>query len=127
MPDYNRLETGPEALQVGSLVVYPGAQEATLAGRTIDCTPTEFAILEVLAEQPGRVFSRRQLIARLREGPDFRAERTIDTHIANLRRKLRGPDGATSPVVTVYGVGYKLAVVRSAAVQHGAARPRPPM
>jgi DNA-binding response OmpR family regulator len=106
------LDDAPEApvpgglLHVGPLLVDPGAHEAWLAGRRMRCTATEFALLVVLAERPGQVFRRRQLLARLRDSADFITERTVDTHVNNLRRKL-GEDGPEL-IETVYGIGYKM-------------------
>jgi DNA-binding response OmpR family regulator len=81
----------------------------TVAGRSIDLTATEFQILLTMARQPGRVFTRAQLLDAVR-GEAFEAyERAIDAHIKNIRRKLE-PDPATPRyVLTVFGVGYKLA------------------
>jgi two-component system OmpR family response regulator len=68
-------------------------------------TVTEFAILRALLEHPGRVWSRAQIIARVR-ADDFRmTERTIDTHVRRIRAKLRA--FALDPIETVHGLGYK--------------------
>ena len=72
-------------------------------------TPSEFDILATLASQPGRIFSRAQLLTAV-HGITFASyERAIDSHIRNLRRKLRGPNNGSEYVVTVHGVGYKFA------------------
>ena len=80
-----------------------------LGKRPIDLTPSEFELLATLARQPGRVFTRAQLLDAIRGVEVESFERTIDAHVKNLRRKLE-PD-ARSPryVLTVHGVGYKLA------------------
>lgn len=80
-----------------------------VAGRAIDLTPTEFHLLEAMARQPGRIFTRAQLLDAL-HGVAFESyERAIDTHIKNLRRKLE-PDFRTPRyILTVYGVGYRFA------------------
>lgn len=96
----------PGLRYVGPLVVDPGSHEAWLAGHRVPCTATEFALLVVLAERPGQVFTRRQLLARLRDAADYITERTVDTHVNNLRRKL-GEDGPEL-IETVYGIGYKM-------------------
>lgn len=106
------LDTGqgkpaPVRLHVGRLILDLAAHEAWLAGRRLHCTVTEFGLLACLAERPGQVFTRRQLLAHLRESADFVTVRTIDTHIGNLRRKL-GETASPSLIETVYGIGYKL-------------------
>ncbi|MDT4938575.1 MAG: hypothetical protein QOG80_2246 [Pseudonocardiales bacterium] len=101
-----------EPLRVGSLVIDRAAHEARLAGRRIDCTPTEFRLLAHLAERPGTVLSRRQLLQHVRGSADYLTERTVDSHIANLRRKLDGGCDLPALLVTVYGVGYKLRAER---------------
>ncbi|MEJ3748918.1 response regulator transcription factor [Actinomycetes bacterium KLBMP 9797] len=80
--------------------------EAVLDGVRLDLTPTEWGLLTALAVTPGRVYSRYELINQVRgyEFPGY--ERTVDSHVKNLRRKL-GP-AATSLVETVLGVGYRL-------------------
>jgi DNA-binding response OmpR family regulator len=75
-------------------------------GRELDLTPTEWGILAALSGAPGRVFSRYELVNRVRGYEYAGYERTIDSHVKNLRHKL-GPDGATV-VETVLGVGYRL-------------------
>ena len=84
--------------------------EAVLDGTRLDLTPTEWGLLTALAAAPGRVYSRYELINRVRgyEFPGY--ERTIDSHVKNLRRKL-GPDAA-GVVETVLGVGYRLGWTR---------------
>ncbi|MCM4081213.1 response regulator transcription factor [Paractinoplanes hotanensis] len=80
--------------------------EARLDGGLLDLTPTEWGVLTALAGTPGRVYSRYELINQVRgyEFPGY--ERTVDSHVKNLRHKL-GPDGAQI-VETVLGVGYRL-------------------
>jgi DNA-binding response OmpR family regulator len=75
----------------------------------IDVTATEFALLATLARQPGRVFTRAQLLDAVR-GVAFESyERAIDTHIKNLRRKLEPNPREPRYILTVYGLGYKFA------------------
>jgi two-component system OmpR family response regulator len=89
----------------GRLVLDLPAHELRVDGSTVDLTVTEFAILRALLEHPGRVWSRTQIIARVR-ADDFRmTERTIDTHVRRIRAKLRAY--ALDPIETVHGLGYK--------------------
>ena len=77
-------------------------------GQPIVLTPTEFGLLEVLASSPDRVFSRMQLMDKIQGGYSFEGyERTIDTHIRNLRKKLEPNPAQPSYIQTVYGIGYK--------------------
>ena len=92
---------------VGNLDVDHFRREVRVGGRAVALTPTEFRLIEALAAHPGRTFSREELVARAL-GPDYDGlERTIDTHVTNLRRKLDAP-GSQRRVVTVHGVGYRL-------------------
>jgi DNA-binding response OmpR family regulator len=93
--------------RVGRLDVDHFKREARIGGVAVGLTPTEFRLLEALARAPGRTFTRDELIARA-FGPDYDGlDRTIDTHITNLRKKLeRG--GSPPAIATVHGVGYRL-------------------
>ena len=82
---------------------------AALDGQPLDLTPTEFQILSVMARQPGRVFTRAQLLDAL-HGVAFESyERAIDTHIKNIRRKIEPDSHSPRYILMVYGVGYKFA------------------
>jgi len=101
-------ERGPAEIKHGELTVNFGKYEASLAGRPLNLTPAEFKLLGVLAKEPGRVFSRGQLIEKA-FGYDFEGfDRTIDVHILNLRRKLKSGIKHSINIKTVYGAGYKL-------------------
>lgn len=77
-------------------------------GQPIVLTPTEFNLLEVLSASPDRVFSRMQLMDKIQGGYSFEGyERTIDTHIRNLRKKLEPNPAQPTYILTVYGIGYK--------------------
>jgi DNA-binding response OmpR family regulator len=78
-------------------------------GRTIALTPTEFEILATLAREPGRVFTRGQLLDAVHGFSLETYERAIDGHVKNLRRKLEPDPAAPRYVRTVHGVGYALA------------------
>jgi two-component system alkaline phosphatase synthesis response regulator PhoP len=91
----------------GQLTIDPSSREVRVSDRTLDLRTQEFDLLLTLAEQPGRVFSREQLL-KLAWGFDFYGQtRTVDVHIAHLRKKLE--NGAVK-IETVTGVGYKLVV-----------------
>ncbi|HTX91058.1 MAG TPA: response regulator transcription factor [Anaerolineales bacterium] len=99
----------PEAkpIRLGPLTIDPNQREASLDSRVLDLRTQEFEVLLVLAGQPGRVFTREQLLQQA-WGYDFYGQtRTVDVHVAHLRKKLTG-----SPVTieTVTGIGYKLVV-----------------
>jgi len=108
----NRPGHGPEPeglLAVGPLTVDPQRRLVALRGDPVDCTPGEFAILSALARRPGLVLSRGQLLEHTRGLDRNSTERTIDVHVMNLRRKLEEDSRRPRLLLTVYGVGYKLA------------------
>jgi DNA-binding response OmpR family regulator len=81
-----------------------------MAGQPVDLTPTEFSILETLMTTPGRAFSRAELLEAA-QGIAFEAyERTVDAHVKNLRRKLEPDPARPCYILTVRGVGYRLAL-----------------
>jgi len=89
----------------GDLTIDPVSREASVASRLLDLRTQEFDLLLTLVEQPGRVFSREQLL-QLAWGFDFYGQtRTVDVHVAHLRKKI---EGSTVKIETVTGVGYKL-------------------
>jgi DNA-binding response OmpR family regulator len=99
-------ERGPAEIKRGELTVNFVKHKAFLAGRPLNLSPTEFKLLGVLAREPGRVFSRAQLIEEAL-GYDFVGfDRTVDVHILNLRRKLEPDPNHPEYIQTVYGVGY---------------------
>jgi two-component system response regulator MtrA len=94
--------------RIGPLVIDAGRHEVSVAGRRIECTRAEFAIIEAMSGQPERVFTRNQLLA-VTSGLDRSATpRAVDVHILNLRRKIEVDASRPAMLVTVYGVGYKL-------------------
>jgi two-component system response regulator BaeR len=90
------------------LVIDTARYQATLMGQALDLTPLEFRLLHTLAQAPGRVLSRSQLIDRLHEDQRAISDRAIDSHIKNLRRKLAPVTLGTELISSIYGVGYKL-------------------
>ena len=104
-------ERGPDEITHGELVLNFLKREASLAGRRLNLTTVEFKLLAVLAKEPGRVFSRGELIEKAL-GYDYEGfDRTIDVHILNLRRKLEVDPAQPKYVKTVYGAGYKFSEV----------------
>ncbi len=104
-----RGETKPgrdELLQIRELLIDPVRREVKLGEKLVDLRTQEFELLYALAEQPGRVFTREQLLQQAWGFDYFGQTRTVDVHIAHLRKKL---DGGTVAIETVTGVGYKLA------------------
>jgi len=93
---------------VGTLEVDHFRRQVRVGGAPVPLTPTEMKLIEALARAPGRTFTRDELLARA-FGPDYEGlDRTIDTHVTNLRRKLeRG--GCRHVIATVHGIGYRLA------------------
>jgi len=99
-------ERGPAEIKRGELTVDFVKHKAFLAGKALKLSPTEFKLLGILAREPGRVFSRAQLIDEAL-GYDFVGfDRTVDVHILNLRRKLEPDPNHPEYIKTVYGVGY---------------------
>jgi DNA-binding response OmpR family regulator len=96
----------------GFLVIDEPRRQATVRGKGVELTPTEWGILVALATVPGRVYSRFELINRVR-GYEFAGyERTIDSHVKNLRRKIEDDPGNPKIVQTVLGGGYRLGLSR---------------
>jgi DNA-binding response OmpR family regulator len=96
----------------GELVIDEPRREVTVRGQAAELTPTEWGILVALATVPGRVYSRYELINRVR-GYEFEGyERTVDSHVKNLRRKVEADPGQPVIVQTVLGGGYRLGLAR---------------
>ena len=103
---------GPASFGEGQLVLDDERHRAMVRGAVVELTPTEWGILVALAGVPGRVYSRFELINRVR-GYEFEGyERTIDSHVKNLRRKVERDPGAPEIVETVLGAGYRLGFTR---------------
>ena len=96
----------------GELVIDEPQRQATVRGTAVALTPTEWGVLVSLATVPGRVYSRFELINRVR-GYEFEGyERTVDSHVKNLRRKVEDDPGNPRIVQTVLGGGYRLGLAR---------------
>ena len=96
----------------GTLLIDEPRREVTVRDVRVELTPTEWGILVALAAVPGRVYSRYELINRVR-GYEFEGyERTIDSHVKNLRRKVEEDPGRPAIVQTVLGGGYRLGLAR---------------
>ena len=98
---------GGGELSYGPIRVSLRERSATAGDANVALTPTEYRILVLLLREPGRIFSREQIIDRV-FGPDFDGfDRTVDTHIYSLRRKLEGPLNGARYIHTIYGMGYR--------------------
>ncbi len=98
-------------IRVGNLSIDLDAHQVAVDDRPVNLTPTEFGLLRALAERPGRALTRQEMIEQ-GLGQDYEGlERTVDSHVKNLRRKLEEAGGAQGLVETVFGVGYRLCVV----------------
>ena len=89
------------------LIVDEGRFQASWRDKLLDLTPAEFRLLKTLSQEPGKVFSREQLLNHLYDDYRVVTDRTIDSHIKNLRRKLEALDAEQSFIRAVYGVGYR--------------------
>jgi DNA-binding response OmpR family regulator len=98
-----------DRIEAGGVSIDISRMKVEAAGRAVELTPTEFQILVTLAGQPGRIFTRSQLLDAV-HGLAFESyERAVDAHVKNLRRKLEDDPSRPRYVLTVYGVGYRFA------------------
>ena len=105
----DRQDEPSDRIEVAGVSIDVARMKVEADGRTIELTPTEFALLVALARQPGRIFTRSQLLDSV-HGVAFESyERAIDAHVKNLRRKLEPDPARPRYVLTVYGVGYRFA------------------
>jgi DNA-binding response OmpR family regulator len=98
-----------EHMSVGALQIDVARRRVTIGGRPVQLTATEFDLLTALARQPGRVFTRAQLLDAIHGEAYAAYERAVDAHVKNIRRKLDVDGRAPSLIETVVGVGYRLA------------------
>lgn len=94
----------------GNIKIFPSEYEAFSNDKKINLTPTEFKILLALAKKPGRVFSRLQLMNIAMGEAYINYERSIDTHVSNLRRKIEEDPANPKYIITIYGIGYRFGV-----------------
>ena len=100
---------GAEVLRAGDVEVDLPKMRARVGGDPVDLTPTEFELLATFVREPGRVFTRGQLLDALHGVTIDSYERAIDAHVKNLRRKIEPEVGRPRYVLTVHGVGYRFA------------------
>jgi DNA-binding response OmpR family regulator len=103
------VKTPSELIRAGEIELDVPRMQVTVAGKPVELTQTEFQLLATMAREPGRVFSRAQLLNAV-HGVAFESyERAIDAHIKNLRRKLEADPHNPRYLQTVFGVGYRVA------------------
>ncbi len=101
-----RVQTSPRPLADGLLLDEP-CLKASLNGKNLDLTAVEFQLLKILHSQPGRIYSRSQLMDSIYQDQRVVSDRTIDSHIKKLRKKMREVNADQDLIYSVYGVGYK--------------------
>ena len=101
-------DAAAEILRAGDLTVDVPRLRVDVSGRPVELTATEFQLLTALARQPGRVFTRAQLLDAIHGVAFDSYERAIDAHVKNIRRKTEPDPRAPRYLLTVYGVGYRL-------------------
>jgi len=102
-------QRGDEVIRVADVEIDTAKMRVTVAGEAVELTPTEFQLLAALAREPGRVFTRAQLLDAVHGVAIESYERAIDAHVKNLRRKIEPTPGSPRYVLTVHGVGYRFA------------------
>jgi len=100
---------GNEVVRAGDVEIDTGKMRVSVAGTSVELTPTEFQLLATLVREPGRVFTRSQLLDAVHGVAIESYERAIDAHVKNLRRKIEPTPGSPRYVLTVHGVGYRFA------------------
>ena len=101
-------EMGPSTmLRAGDVELDTASLTATVAGEPVDLTPTEFQLLAALVRQPGRIFTREQLLEAVHGVAFDGYDRSVDSHVKNLRRKIEPDPRQPCYIQTVYGVGYR--------------------
>jgi DNA-binding response OmpR family regulator len=101
------VEETPEVVRALDITLETGSMRLRVGDRNVDLTPTEFQLLAKLASQPGRIFTRAQLLESIHGVAIESYERAIDAHIKNIRRKIEPNPSEPHYILTVYGVGYR--------------------
>jgi DNA-binding response OmpR family regulator len=102
-------DEAPEIMRVSDVEVDVRRMRVSVVGRAVELTPTEFQLLATMVREPGRVFTRGQLLDAV-HGVAFESyERAIDAHVKNIRKKIEPSPGAPRYLLTVHGVGYRFA------------------
>ena len=109
--ELDREQTPGSELRVGGVVIDLARHTVTVDGRELELTPSEFRLLLLLAEEPGRVFTRQQIMEHLWRTPFIGDTRACDAHISNLRKKIERDSAHPERIVTVREAGYKLVPV----------------
>ena len=109
--ELDREPTSGSELHVGGIVIDLARHTVTVDGRELELTPSEFRLLLMLADEPGRVFTRRQIMEHLWRTPYVGDTRACDAHISNLRKKIERDSTHPERIVTVREAGYKLVPV----------------
>jgi two-component system response regulator RegX3 len=104
----DRESGGAPSVRLGGLEIDLVRHEVVVDGRLVHLTPSEFKVLALLAEEPERVFTRRQIMEHLWQSPYVGDERASDVHVSNLRRKIEQDPAHPERLLTVRGIGYKL-------------------
>jgi two-component system response regulator RegX3 len=109
--ELDRAAGGAAVRQVGGVTVDLGRHEVHVDGQPVHLTPSEFKVLALMAEEPERVFTRRQVMEHLWQSPYIGDERACDVHVSNLRRKIERDPANPERLLTVRAIGYKLVPV----------------
>ena len=107
---FRRIDLGPsraDVIRAADVTLDLPRMQARVGRRPVDLTPTEFELLAMMMRQPGRVFTRGQLLDAVRGDQAEAFDRAVDAHVKNLRRKIEPDSHEPRYVLTVYGVGYK--------------------
>ena len=105
----DELASEPSSLTVGSIELHRQYRSVSVYGAEVRLTPTEFRLLALLMRQPGRTFTRDEIIDRVLNDDFDGFDRTVDAHVSSLRRKLGAADAEAARLIrTVYGSGYRL-------------------
>ncbi|CAG0953242.1 Transcriptional regulatory protein CpxR [Methylophilaceae bacterium] len=105
--DENRSKSTHDVARIGKIAIYPSERVIEWRGLALDITTSEYALLEVLVRNAGRVVSKADLFSQALGRSENRYDRSVDVHVSNLRQKLGILDDGRSPIQTVRGIGYQ--------------------